>query len=70
MAAGVETVKTKDKIATYFRGVKGELKKVLWPNKKELVNYTSVVLFISIMTSIVVYILDLLIGGILSLIIS
>ena len=70
MAAGAETVKSKDKLATYFRGVKGELKKVLWPNKKELVNYTSVVLFISIMTSIVVYILDLIIGGILSIIIS
>lgn len=70
MAAGAETVKSKDKLATYFRGVKGELKKVLWPNKKELVNYTSVVLFISIMTAIVVYILDLIIGGFLSIIIS
>lgn len=70
MAAGAETVKSKDKIATYFRGVKSEIKKVLWPNKKELINYTSVVLFISILTALVVYVLDLAIGGILSLIIS
>ena len=70
MAAGAETVKFKDKIATYFRGVKFELKKVLWPNKKELINYTGVVLFISVLTALVVYVLDLGIGGILSLIIS
>ena len=70
MAAGAETVKSKDKIATYFRGVRSEIKKVLWPNKKELINYTSVVLFISVLTALVVYVLDLGIGGILSLIIS
>ncbi len=70
MATEKGAVKSKDRIATYFRGVKSELKKVIWPNKKELFNYTGVVLFISLLVAVVVYVLDLGIGGILSLIIS
>ncbi|NMA48727.1 MAG: preprotein translocase subunit SecE [Tissierellia bacterium] len=57
-------------MAIYFRGVKAELKKVIWPNKKELVNYTGVVIFISVLVAIIVYVLDLFIRGGLSLIIS
>lgn len=64
------TVSTKDKLSTYFRGVKAELKKVIWPNKKELTNYTGVVILISVLVAIVVYVLDLGIHGILSLIIK
>ena len=64
------TVSTKDKLSTYFRGVKAELKKVIWPNKKELANYTGVVILISVLVAIVVYVLDLGIHGVLSLIIK
>ena len=28
----------------YFKGVRTEMKKVVWPTKKELVSYTSVVI--------------------------
>jgi len=70
MATEKATVKFKDRLAIYFRGVKSELKKVIWPNKKELFNYTGVVLFISLLVAVIVYVLDLAIGGILSLIIS
>lgn len=68
--AGAGTVKSNKKLAVYFRGVKAELKKVIWPNKKELVNYTGVVIFISVLVAIIVYVLDLFIRGGLSLIIS
>lgn len=63
-------VSSRTKLATYFRGVKSELRKVIWPNKKELINYTSVVILISVIVAIVVYVLDLGIHGALSLIIK
>ncbi|MGM0396933.1 MAG: preprotein translocase subunit SecE [Bacillota bacterium] len=71
MMAGTNTgsVKTKDKMSAYFRGVRSELKKVIWPDRKELINYTGVVIALSILVAVIVYILDLFLGGILSLII-
>jgi preprotein translocase subunit SecE len=42
------------RIITYVRQVVSELRKVIWPTRKELVTYTSVVLvFVVIMVSIV-----------------
>ena len=46
-------------MSTYFKGVKAEMRKVIWPDKKELINYTGVVILISAIVSIVVYLLDL-----------
>lgn len=65
MAAQTES--NKNKLPTYFKGVKSEMKKVAWPNKKELINYTGVVIGISAIVSIVVYLLDLGIHGVLKL---
>lgn len=59
----------KAKMTTYFRGVKAEMKKVIWPSKKELINYTGVVIMISALIAIIVWVLDLLIHGGLSFII-
>lgn len=70
MSTNTNTVSSKEKFSTYMRGVKAELKKVIWPNKKELINYTGVVILISVLVSVIVYILDLLIGGALSFIIK
>jgi preprotein translocase subunit SecE len=40
--------------STYVRQVVAELRKVIWPTRKELVTYTSVVLvFVAIMVSVV-----------------
>ena len=42
------------RVVTYVRQVVAELRKVIWPTRKELVTYTSVVLvFVVIMVSIV-----------------
>jgi len=57
----------KGKIRNYFRGVRAEMRKVVWPSKEELINYTGVVILISAIISIVVYLLDLGIHGILQL---
>ena len=41
-------------IGTFYRQVVAELRKVIWPTRKELVTYTSVVLvFVMIMVSLV-----------------
>lgn len=65
MATGAEG--NKGKLGAYFRGVRSELKKVIWPTKKELLNYTAVVTVLSMVVSIVVYVLDLGIHGVLKL---
>ncbi len=44
MANKTETAKKKFSIKEYFRGIKIELKKVVWPTKNELVSYTGVVI--------------------------
>lgn len=59
----------KSKMSTYFKGVKSEMKKVIWPSKKELINYTGVVIAISGLVAFIVWILDLVINTGLSLII-
>ncbi|MBU5425637.1 preprotein translocase subunit SecE [Tissierella pigra] len=61
MTAPTGTKKTK--MSTYFRGVKSEMKKVIWPSKKELINYTGIVIMISVIVAIIVWVLDLIIHG-------
>jgi preprotein translocase subunit SecE len=42
--------------STYVRQVVAELRKVIWPTRKELVTYTSVVLvFVAIMVTVVAF---------------
>ena len=66
MAASTKGQK-KGRLKAYFKGVRSELKKVAWPSRKELLNYTGIVLIISIIVAIVVYILDILLNGILGI---
>ena len=49
----------------YFKGVLAELKKVHWPNRKELFVYTSVVLGIVAFSAVAIWIADLVISGVL-----
>lgn len=69
MTTNTNTITTKEKMTTYFRGVRSELKKVIWPSKKELINYTGVVILLSAIVAIIVYILDLGLNKLLSFII-
>ena len=73
MAAQTDVKKAdakKGKMSTYFKGVKAEMKKVIWPNKKELLNYTEVVILISGIVSLIVYLLDIGIHRVLALFIK
>ena len=45
MAKSNSAVQQRGGFGKFFRGVKAELKKVVWPTRKELINYTIVVFF-------------------------
>lgn len=53
----------------FLKSVWFELKKVTWPTKPDLMQHTSVVLGIVVIMTLVVWIMDMGIGGLLSLII-
>ena len=53
----------------YLRGVLNELKKVHWPNRREIIIYTSVVVVAVLIVGAVIWIFDLLLSSILQLII-
>ena len=52
----------------YFRGVVSELKKVTWPSRKELTNYTIVAIVLILLFAVVVGVVDLGLGQLLELI--
>lgn len=64
-----DKTKTTSKISTYFKGVKAELKKVNWPTKKELTNYTIVVFATTAALTIVIWGLDLVFKNLLTVIV-
>lgn len=74
MASSSKAVKKQDKdsksLKKYFRGVRSEFKKVVWPTKQQLLNYTGVVIMVSILVALVIYVLDFIITGVLGLIIG
>ncbi|KAB3526721.1 preprotein translocase subunit SecE [Alkaliphilus serpentinus] len=45
-------------IGRYFKGVKSELKKVNWPNRKELTNHTTIVIVVSLAAAALLWVLD------------
>lgn len=60
---------TTKKIGSFFKSVKAEVKKVSWPNKKELINYTLVVLAACGLVAFVVWLFDLGVHKLLSFIV-
>lgn len=53
-----ENVKKKNSMGEYFRGVKTEMKKVVWPTRKETYNYTGVVILTCLAFSLFFFLLD------------
>ncbi|MDD2430727.1 MAG: preprotein translocase subunit SecE [Firmicutes bacterium] len=43
----------------FFRDIRTELRKIVWPNKKELINYTIVVIVFSLVVAFFIGIIDL-----------
>lgn len=52
------TSTTREKSAEYFRGVWSELKKVHWPNRKQVTTYTGVVLVSVVIVAFLIWIVD------------
>ena len=63
-------LKKKFEIGKSIRETRAELKKVTWPNRKELLQHTEVVITSIVLVGIVLWLVDLAFGGILNLIIS
>jgi preprotein translocase subunit SecE len=55
-------------VKKFFKEVKNELKKVQWPNRKELVSYTTLVLGIIVTISLFIFLIDNVFTGLLNLI--
>lgn len=70
MAAQTGADKGTKRLGGYFKGVRAELRKVSWPSRKELVNYTIVVLAICTIISLAVWLIDSGLHQILKLIIG
>ena len=53
-----EKKKRKNPILKWFREMRSELKKVVWPTRKQMVNNTVVVLVIVVISSVVLWVVD------------
>ena len=59
------TKKKSGRIKSFFKGVLAELKKVHWPTKKQLVNYTGVVIVTVVLMALAISVFDWVISTIL-----
>lgn len=50
--------KPRPSLKEYFKGIKTEVKKVVWPTRKELVSFTGVVLFVCVILSLGIWAFD------------
>jgi preprotein translocase subunit SecE len=56
------------KIGRFFKDVVAELKKVTWPTRQEIISYTTVVVVFVVILGVIVYLMDLGLARLLSLI--
>lgn len=54
-----ETVKTKKQKKSWFKGLKAEFKKIVWPDQKSLAKETIAVVIVSLILGVVISIVDL-----------
>ncbi len=58
------------KAKRFFRDVKGEFKKIVWPGKKQIINNTIIVLVVIVISGIFVGGLDILVSYLVKLLLS
>ena len=58
------------RIGRWFREMKSERKKVVWPTKKQSLNSTGVVIVVVIIAALIMILLDTVFGGIVRLMIG
>jgi len=57
-STGNEKKSTKERLTQWFRDLKGELKKVVWPTRQQTVNNTSIALALTFASAIVLWAFD------------
>ncbi len=65
-----KNVKFTEKVSRFFKGCWSELKKVHWPNRKEIVTYTSVVLAAVFIVAVMIWVVDSVFSFLLGLLIG
>lgn len=69
MATNAE-VKKPGRLKSFFRGVLGELKKVHWPSRKQLITYTGIVVVFVLAIALVISALDWVLVSLFSLVLG
>ena len=59
MAKKEKNVKEKKQKSHYFKDMKAELKKVIWPSSKQTANNTMAVIVFTLVAALIVFVLDL-----------
>ena len=59
-------VRTGKKLKNFFVNLKAELKRVVWPDRRRLIQSTATVLAICVLIGIVLFIVDSMLGGLLN----
>ena len=54
-----ETVKTKKKKKSWFKGLKAEFKKIVWPDQQSLTKETAAVVIVSVVVGVIISVVDL-----------
>ena len=54
------------RLRNFFISLKAELKRVIWPDRKRLIQSTATVLAICVMVGIILFVVDSLVGGLLN----
>lgn len=62
--------KPENRIVKYMRETRAELRKVTWPTTEEARNLTVIVLIVTVAMSILLWLLDLVFSGLISLIVT
>ena len=54
-----ETVKTKKQKKSWFKGLKAEFKKIVWPDQKSITKETAAVVIVSVVVGVIISVVDL-----------
>lgn len=54
--------KVKKDVTRFFKEIRMELKKVIWPNRKQLINNTTTVLVSCLIVGVLLWVIDLALG--------
>ena len=54
-----ETVKGTKQKKSWFKGLKAEFNKIIWPDRKSLTKETEAVLAVSVLVGVIIFVVDL-----------